>query len=438
MLVQLTVKNFKSIKEESTFSLVASKYHKEHQSDNVINLEDRDYSSLKSAVLYGANASGKSVLLKAMGFIKSFIKKSSKESQAKENIAIEPFKLSTETEHEPSSFELIFLFNKIQYRYGFEVNSTKVLAEWLYVKRKREVEVFYRENQSYSVNESKYKIAQTLVDRKMIRDNALLLSVSAQFNEKISKDILEWLQGFNIISGIKDHAYKGFTIEAMQNDPKFKQRILSFIKFADLGIEDLSVEEFNTNVFPSDIPEDLKEFIVKNKESISPNVLTSHKKYDKRNILVDRESFIMDKDESAGTQKYFSLAGPIIDTLDNGGVLVIDELDARLHPILVFNIISLFHSNEVNKKNAQLIFATHDTNLLSQNVFRRDQIWLVEKDRYGASSFYSLADFKSTSEDDLEQNQKSIRSDENFEKNYLLGKYGAVPYIGNISSLISE
>jgi hypothetical protein len=133
----------------------------------------------------------------------------------------------------------------------------------------------------------------------------------------------------------------------------------------------------------------------------------------------------MDEHESEGTQKLFAMAGPLVDTLENGRILVIDELDARLHPLITREIISLFNSNQTNPHNAQLIFMTHDTNILSHKFFRRDQIWFAEKDKFGATHLYSLAEYK-------------IRNDASFENDYIQGRYGAVPFIGDLSHLIGE
>jgi hypothetical protein len=134
----------------------------------------------------------------------------------------------------------------------------------------------------------------------------------------------------------------------------------------------------------------------------------------------------MEDEESSGTKKFFALTGPVLDSIENGYVLVIDELDSKLHPNLVCKIVSLFNSKELNPKNAQLIFNTHDTNLLSSGLFRRDQIWFAEKDKYGASKLFSLADFKS-----------EVRKTENFEDNYIRGKYGAVPFLGEFDNFIN-
>ena len=165
--------------------------------------------------------------------------------------------------------------------------------------------------------------------------------------------------------------------------------------------------------------------INENKKELISDVLTTHKKYNSLKKAYDTVHFSLDDDESSGTKKFFALTGPILDVLENGDILVVDELDSKLHPNLVGKIVSLFNSKELNQKNAQLIFNTHNTNLLKEDLFRRDQIWFTEKNKYGASKLYSLADFKSD----------SVRKSEPFEENYIRGKYGAIPFLSSFDYL---
>jgi len=218
-----------------------------------------------------------------------------------------------------------------------------------------------------------------------------------------------------VISGLKD-TYAQVSKKLLEEN-KSKDLFLEFIKMADLGIEDIkfekkSIPELNSKSISK------KGFIFEAPEG--NEIQTLHKKYDQDQQFTEYESFNMNKNESQGTLKLFSLLGPVIESLLNGHVLVIDELDSRLHPLLTNFIIKLFNSSEHNIHNAQLIFNTHDTNLLSNKVFRRDQIWFTEKDIYGASDLYSLVEYK-------------VRNDASYEKDYLLGKYGAIPFLGEFS-----
>lgn len=247
----------------------------------------------------------------------------------------------------------------------------------------------------------------------------------AQFNGEKSISILKWFNKLNNISGLNDK-YQDFTTSLLEKG-SCKEIFLELIRIADAGIEDLTVnkEEFSLNKYPKEFQQPLKSFRELLEKSFSmvddtiTNIITTHKKYDANNKFVSFEEFDMSEQESHGTKKLFSLLGPIIDTLQTGKILVIDEFDSRLHTLLSSFIVKLFNSNEKNPNNAQLIINTHDTNLLNNKLFRRDQIWFTEKNRYGATNLYSLVEYK------------KVRNDASFEKDYLLGKFGAIPFIGD-------
>ncbi len=416
MFIEFSVSNFLSFKNRATFSLVASKL-KELQ-DNLFQTKNSKLNLLKSAVIYGANASGKSNLFKAMKFMKSFILNSSKETQFKEPIPVERFIFCSECDSQPASFEIIFLIDGIRYRYGFETDNAVIHKEWLFNSpRGRERTLFKREfNEIHPTNY--FKEGKGLEDKT--RANALFLSVVAQFNGEISESIFKWLLNFNIIMGIQDKAILPYTLELL-NDESFKSSIIKFVKIADIQIEDIKREKikFTQESLPKDIPVELRDLIL-NSENFT--AITTHVKYDNDNKKVGIANLPLGN-ESDGTQKILSLSAPIIDTLSGGKVLLIDEMDARLHPLITTSIIKLFNSLS-NKSDSQLVIATHDTNLLNNKLYRRDQIWFTEKDRYGSSDLYSLNDYK-------------VRNDASYEKDYIMGKYGAVPFIGDFSSLIN-
>ena len=429
MLVQFTLENYKCFKEEIKFSMVASNYDKNtREDDNVFVVEKFGLRLLKSAVVYGANASGKTKLIEGLAFMEKFILGSSTNTQINEKINVTPFLFNTETENEPTSFEIIFIHEEVMYRYGFEISQEKVYAEWLYMKENtQEVEIFYRDFQEIELkNKSRFPV-DDLVKRKRIRQNALLLSVAANLNDEFAKNILSWFDNFNIISGLEEQGYMPFSMKRMEHN---KEHTIKFLKEADLGIENIDLKFIDANNLPKYFPNELKELIVEQmKESsngqLVEDVKTFHKKYDDNNVVKGLVELLLDDDESAGTQKYFALSGPILNTLSKGKVLAADEFANKLHPNLAYKLVELFNSKTTNSKNAQLIFNTHDTNLLSCGLFRRDQIWFTEKNRYGAATLYSLADFK------------NVRKDESFEKNYIKGKYGAIPYLGNFEKLFT-
>jgi AAA15 family ATPase/GTPase len=419
MLLEFTVGNYLSFKDKKTMSLNASAI-KEYAETNLIHTER--YTLLKGSVIYGANSSGKSNLIKAMSTMRRLVLQSFKQSSTYE-LNIKPFLLQAENENKPSFFEIVFLIENVKYRYGFEVDNTSIKAEWLFeAKKKAEKPLFIREN---DVIEVKPGFEEGIYLEEKTRDNALFLTVVDQFNGKTAKAIMGWFNNFITISGLSHENYKEITFNLL-GKKETNYLLQNFYNNADLGFEKVLLidkKDEAANIF-----EDYYQPISKNFKYSSPDekmdVKTTHKKYNLQNKEVGSVDFDMDSQESSGTKKLFNMSGPIFDVLMNGGVLVVDELDASLHPLLTLAITKLFNSNEHNPKNAQLIFATHDTNLLHYGEYRRDQIYFVEKDQYGASDLYSLVEYKET-----------VRNDRSFEKDYIQGRYGAIPFIGNLQIL---
>ncbi|WMJ74948.1 ATP-binding protein [Cytophagaceae bacterium ABcell3] len=433
MLVQFSIRNYRTFKDKATLTLVASNYDKGvREEENIIKEDKFNLRILKSAVIYGANASGKSKFIEALMFMRHFVISSSKESQKGDKIDVEPFKLSIETEYAPTEFEVIFIYKGTLYRYGFEADNTEVVSEWLYHKNKtKEVELFYREGQNFDVHTRSFSKGHTIVKEGLIRNNALLISVAAQFNDAISENVIEWFKKLGALSGLREEGYQGYTV-GKTSEVEYKTKILKLLQAADLGIQDIFIEMLDTEKLPKTMPKDIKEFILKKSKEENAQFLseiyTIHKKYDKNKKFVGSVNFSLDDDESFGTQKFYYLTGPILDTLENGYTLIVDELDSKLHPNLVCKLVSLFNSKVLNPKNAQLIFNTHDTNLLNSGLFRRDQVWFTEKDKFGEARLYSLSDFKSD----------EVRKTEAFEDNYIRGKYGAIPFLGLFDNLIYD
>ncbi len=430
MLLQFTVKNYKVFGDEVKLNMIASADNKREDS-NIITLPKFGLRVLKSAVMYGANASGKSKLVEALQFMRQFILTSA-ETQSSRKIGTVPFRLNTATEKAPSFFEIVFIIEDEIFRYGFEVTTEKVVSEWLFHRPKtKEVCIFFRQEQDFDIHKS-FKV-KDLIDKNRIKANTLLLSKADAENDGLATKMMKYLTVFNIISGLEHENLMSFTIQELKELDK-KNRILDLLKSADIGIEDVVPNVLNIDNLPKDLPEPISTILKKaleeaNKESteIYSGVNTFHNKYDENHNFVGTEQFSMQEDESSGTQKYFALAGPILNTLTSGKTLVIDELDAKLHPNLVHKIVEIFNSKTSNPNNAQLIFNTHDTNLLSCGLFRRDQIWFVEKNRYGSAQLYSLASFKTD----------KVRKGDNFEKSYIEGRYGAIPYLGDFDKLFN-
>lgn len=428
MLIQFSVANFRSFKELVTFSMVAAKLSSRDpriDENNTFSVNNQ-ITLLRSAAIYGANASGKSNLVKALTFMKRFVINSSKESQAEEPIDIVPFRLDSESEAQPSHFEVVFLLDDVVYRYGFEVTKEKVESEWLfYSPHGREAKLFVREGGEILPSRD-FKKGQS--SKLLTRSNALFLSVAAQFNSDTAIKVLGWFKKLGVVSGLDDRGYSNFTANMFLKNSEFKENVLSLIKNSDVGINNVISEKIDINessFFPKDMPQELidivKKQLKKDEELITFRAI--HKKNCK-NGAFEEIQFDLD-DESEGTQKLFLLSGPVIDSLDKGKVLIIDEIEGRLHTLLTRQLISLFNSPETNPNHAQLIFATHDTNLLSNKLLRRDQIWFVEKDEDSASHLYSLSELK-------------VRNDRSYENDYLEGLYGGIPLLGEMRQMVID
>ena len=405
-LLEFTTGNFLSFREKKTLSMEAAKI-KEYP-ENVIQTEK--YKLLKSAVIYGANASGKSNLIKALKFMLDTLKNSARLNST-DTLNAKPFLLDEESGQKPSYFELLFIDGNNRFRYGFELDNKRIHSEWLYLlpleaKSKKDNMLFVRQGNEIIIsddfNEGKGLESKT-------RDNGLFLSVCDQFNGPLSKELM---MSFNIeicvMSGI-DHNEDSFMTSFFMK--RFGDISKKFFNEMQLGFTDIELTE--------------------EEKRNEDKAITTHNKYNAKKEIIGKVNFKIEENESAGTNKIFDMAGYLLFGLKVGVPVIIDELDAKLHPLLTHKIIELFHSPKTNPNNAQLIFSTHDTNLLGCNCFRRDQIWFTEKDQTESTDLYSLVEFK-------EPDGGKVRNDRSFEKDYIAGRYGAIPFIGNFNNLINH
>lgn len=421
MIVEFTVGNFLSFGEKKTISFEAKGISELKQ--NIISFDK--YKLFRSLVVYGANSSGKSNLIKALDRMRDCILSSVRLNDSDE-LDYSPFLLSLENQGNPTFFEVIFLDKSERYRYGFEYNLTQIVKEWLYIGKSTRTEkpLFLRTLEGIGVSdrfeEGKGKEVST-------NDNRLFVSLVAQLGGEISKNIIEWFKGYNVLSGLEHKDYNGFSLRMLHKQLDGCDQSLTLFQSLKLGFKDIQIaeSEFNPLEVPDSLPKNLKSKLIKEmngKKVIS--LKTVHNKYDKKGNIIDTVLLDKDESESEGTNKIMDLAGPIFDTLILGKLIIIDELDAKLHPLITIYIVNLFNNPETNPNNAQLLFATHDTNLLSNELFRRDQIWFTEKDEVEQTDLYSLYDFN------LPDGTK-VRNDSNLEKNYIRGRYGAIPFITN-------
>lgn len=386
MLLQFNAQNTFSIKEKVSLSLLASR-DKEH-SDYLIMSEDPRQTCLKSSVIYGANASGKSNIINAFWYMLDFVL-NSHEKQLNKPTGRTPFLFDKVCPGEPSVFEVIFVQDGVRYAYGFSATETEVTEEYLYHYAKgRQAIVFERKN----TDEYRFTVDIDLQTSLKERNspNKLYLSTAANWNYEKVKPVFGWFASCKIICKFSCLGAGNIDTAALQ-DQEYRDKIAQLLQVADFGIRGLEIPCSSIGI-----------------EAIHQVFNTNGKS--------ELYSLNM-REESDGTNSYFRLIGTVQEVLEKGGLLVADEMDAHLHPLLTKHIVSLFNSADYNTHGAQLIFTSHNTNLLDLDIFRRDQIWFTEKDeRTAATDLFSLYDF-------------SVRKDNKIERSYLLGKFGAVPFI---------
>jgi AAA15 family ATPase/GTPase len=420
MVVEFTVGNFLSFHEQRTISFKAEGIAE--LKENLISVDKIKYKLLPSIVVYGANSSGKSNLIKAMNVMQSFVLNSVKLNKS-DQLVYYPFLLSG-GKYAPTYFEMVFLSNAGErFRYGFSHNWQKIVDEWLYLGNvRKEKALFLRTEEGIGVDDS---FEEGKGKEEATNDNRLFLSLVAQLGGNISNQVMDCFGWYNVISGVEYDKYANFSQKIIFEKSEEWEDVQSFFQALKLGFTDIEVVErsYELSESPMNVASERKEEFRKQKKKEKRLFTeTFHNKYDKDGNIIDRISWPYETFESAGTKKIISLSGPIFNTLRTGKLLVIDELDANLHPLLTVEIIRLFNNRKTNPNNAQLLFATHDTNLLSSNLFRRDQIWFTEKDKREQTDLYALQDF-------VLPDGSKVRSDAKLEKNYLQGRYGAIPYI---------
>ena len=422
MIIEFTVGNFLSFKEKRTISFEAQGGVSELKS-NYFTVEK--IKLLRSIALYGANSSGKSNLIKALDRMRVSVFQSIKLNFS-DTLEYSPFLLSTESSKQPTFFEIVFLSEHQRFRYGFEYNLTEIVNEWLFVGRtpKTEKPLFIRTSEGIGVSES-FREGKGLEEKT--NENRLFLSKVADENGEIAKQVMDCFINYNVLSGIEHDEYGGFSLKMFDLHSKGCNESLELFKKLQLGFKDIEIieKDFTPTDLPKDMPTIVRTKIIKDlsgAKSVSLN--TIHNVYNKQGKTVASISWEQEKYESEGTKKIIDFSGPIFDTLSKGKTLIIDELDAKLHPLITIHIIKLFNNPNTNPNNAQLLFTTHDTNLLNNDFFRRDQVWFAEKDNIEQTDLYALNDF-------VLPDGTKVRKDANLEKNYIAGRYGAIPYITN-------
>lgn len=407
MIIEFSITNFYSYKDEVTFSMVANGSNE--CNENYVVKDDRRI--LKTACIYGANASGKTNLFKVLTNVILMIR-NSKIVDPNLDLPIEPFRFDEKSKNSPSKFEIKFIHDDVRYVYGFEADKKKIYEEYLYYyPNGREALIFDRNREKNEYPREDKKILEDI--SKKTPANRLFLPSAAFWNHSKSIKAFEFfnktINTIDSINELQNISMKRFYDAQKNGNNELKKFALKYLQDADLNIEDFTV-------FESEIPNEILAAlpdIFKNNMGEKPKGYGVNFKHKCSNELLSFD------EESNGTQILFNFIPFLMDTLSNESVLVIDELDRSLHPFIVEMIVNIFNSNKFNKGNAQLIFNTHDTNLLDLNNLRRDQIWFTEKDNItGISDLYSLSDFK-------------MKQGEKYGSSYLIGKYGAIPFINN-------
>jgi hypothetical protein len=364
-------------------------------------------------------------------------------SSSTTKLPFDPFLLREGWDSKPTHFEISFITNDNRYRYGLEFTATEVKKEWLFRKSiGREVSLFEREGDIIEVS-SGYVGSKKLIDAAIeaTRTNALFLSMCDVLNVEEAKNIIKWFQYFSMVDGLNTDFEEIRTVE-LWDDEDYKAKIKEYISTLSLNVLgiDVATKEFDEADLPDDMPKSMRSQISKSlKGKHSYKVLAQHRLYGVDALPTDKvHSWDWDERESSGAKKAFQLSGPVLWALANGGVLIIDEIEAKLHPIMTLNTIDAFLQKESNPNNAQLIFATHDTNLLSYSNLRRDQICFAEKNRWESTEVYSLSDFVYFDERNGESIAEKERPDTDKEKRYFEGRYGAIPALGNFRKFIQN
>ncbi len=404
MIIEFSIANFMSFKNRVTFSMLAN--NSKGLENNYVEVDKKRI--LKTAAIYGANASGKTNLFVILNLVVLMLRNSNNR-YIEEKLPIVPFKFDEKSVNETSEFEIKFLLENVRYVYGFKADSDQIYEEYLYYyPNGRETKIFDRTNvNEYSYNQKDEKILKEIAIKNS--KNKFFLATATNWNYKKTKAAYEFLTtGINTFFDTENLKQNSFMIyENNEND--LKNFALKFLQKADFNIVDYKITKMD---LPKDFFGSLFD-LIKNNNSESFKMYQVSFKHKGSNYYLDFN------EESLGTQIIFILIPFIFEAFNKHQVLVIDEFDRSLHPFLIQYLVALFNDPEINCYNAQLIFNTHDTNLLDLRILRRDQIWFTEKSNdTGISDLYALSDF-------------AVRKVENVEKGYILGRYGAVPFIQN-------
>ena len=406
MLLEFRCSNFKSIKEEIRFSMIAGKDNTSEELLKVYN----NFRVLRSAVIYGANGSGKSNFINALLFMCNLVQ-TSISYQPGQKIPQAAHKLSEK--ENPSTFDIQFIRNNVRYAYGFSIEGGVITEEYLYYfPNGRQVKIFERDRMNIQPG-NRYKSSFDVSIKDVLKENRLFLSCAANYsNVRELEEAFLFFTTDIVIYNPSMNNWTEYSIRLMQDNPSIKEEFLQMLNALDTGIQDvkLKVEKVKFTDLKRDLqlPDNLMGLIPEQEG----NRIEAKVVYDQFEIDLLNE-------ESSGIKRLFEIICPMIDILNTGKVLICDELEASLHEAVIYKIVQLFQNY---KKDifAQLIFSTHDTSLLNRELFRRDQVWFTQLNKDRATDLYSLVEIK------------DVRKSENLAKGYVSGKYGAIPMLNHV------
>lgn len=423
MLIRFTAENFRSLRDSVSIDMTKASL-KGHSCNY---FKTKDNTLLATSVIYGPNASGKSGFLTALRALEYLVLRSSNFKLDKEISTYEPFLLDVESEDKPVKFSIDFISNGTHYEYHVWYSKYQIEFEELsFFKGNHKSLLYSRTEQEDMKFGDYYKGAKKTIERLTLK-NQLFLSKAVQNNVEILSDVYRFfdssLRVYPLIEGMAEEDLKRLYARRLAEDSSsnFSRRFNKLICALDTGITMVSAEETNPEMFkfPASIPDDVKASFL---DRYKYDIKTYHNVYNNGEVITQRAFEV--EQESAGTKNLFALGGIILEALEEGHVLIVDELEKNLHPDITTFLIRLFHRPDINRNNAQLIFATHDVSQLSHDTFRRDQVWFVEKDETGASIMFRCSDIE------------GVRADTPLDKWYMAGRLGATPIIRDEDFLV--
>lgn len=429
MLIEFRVSNFRSIRSEQTLSLVASK--DDSLPTNFFQFEG--FRILRGLVIYGPNASGKTNFLRAIDLLKDLVVDSANKEPGQE-IPVQPFLFDSESSTKPSRFEISFFQEGIRYQYGVSLDSARVHEEYLLAYPKNRPQTWFTRQYDAEKEATEWYLGPKLRGNKAdlkekTRDNALFLSVAAQWNHDQLTSVYKWFQSRiqTIPAGVTMNKITERFLLGMGktpvgdsgSGPTFRRWVVDALRDADMGICDVKVTKTPVEKvrLPKNLPSEVRETILKRLEDDDDLLLNTeifHEIDGKRS-----NNALPLQEESSGTQRFFQMIGPWVDACAKDITVVVDELESSLHPLLTRELVKFIVQDNASGTKAQLVFATHDTVLLDPNLFRRDQVWFTVRSTKGETEIYSLSEYK----------QYSARKGEAIQKGYLAGRYGAIPVL---------